>query len=161
MAYASLLPFDDFTNREWHEYISNIEDTITFCQLLGLIAVTPRSPCGKDHHNWYLSATKRYQDNDNWRCRTYRSNRSIRDEIFFLQSKVTRQQILDLMFYWSQSLDSHEYLYGHCRFTSESTIVNWKSITPEIYILSFLRFSCTIARPDHVVEIDESDWTKR
>ena len=72
-------------------------------------------------------------------------------------------QILDLMFYWSKSLDTHEYLRRHCYFTRESTIIDWKRATREICTLYFLKYPCVIhvGGPGHIVAIDESVWIKR
>ena len=46
-------------------------------------------------------------------------------------------------------------------FASESTIVDWKSMTRKICTLYFLKYPCIIGGPGHIVEIDESVWTKR
>ena len=80
---------------------------------------------------------------------------------FSFQSKLGLSQILDLIFYWSQSLDIHKYSRRYCHFASESTIADWKSMTPEICTLYCLKYLCVIGGLDHVVEIDESMWTKR
>ncbi|CAF1003930.1 unnamed protein product [Didymodactylos carnosus] len=82
---------------------------------------------------------KKYQ----WRCRAKgcRLTRSIRDGTFSSASRLSIQQLLDLMFYWSQGLDSHKHLRRHCNLASEHPGV--------------------IDGAGHVVEIDESSWTKR
>ena len=67
MVHSPLVLADDFTNRECNECIRTIEDTIAFYQLLGLIVIYPRSPCSKEHEDWYLGAAKRYQDKYCWR----------------------------------------------------------------------------------------------
>ena len=83
MAYSSLVPLDDFTNREWNACTRNIEDTIAFCQLLGLIAIHLRSPCSKEHEDWYLGAAERYQDEYFWDRRKSQANHSTRYVTYF------------------------------------------------------------------------------
>ena len=56
------------------------------------------------------------------------------------------------------SFDTREYLRHHCRFSSESSIVNWKGMTWEICTL---KYPCVIGGPSHIVAIDEGAWTKR
>ena len=65
------------------------------------------------------------------------------------------------MCFWSQELDSHSFLRRHCKFVSESTIVDWKNFVRDICGEYFLRHPAIIGGVGHIVEIDESAWTKR
>ncbi|CAF0849611.1 unnamed protein product [Didymodactylos carnosus] len=87
---------------------------------MGLIPYCPSQPCSNGHHNWYMSKYSRAQDKYQWRCRSKgcKLTRSIRDGTFFSNSKLTIQQILDLIYYWSQGEDTHEHLRRHCNFSS-------------------------------------------
>ncbi|CAF1345785.1 unnamed protein product [Rotaria sordida] len=110
MAYAPLPALDDLSNREWNELTSNLEKTINLCQQLGLLHVYPTKPCSKMHNNWYLGACSTALDECKRRCRTCKSSRSLRKDTFFEDSRLTLQQILDLMMYWCQGLDSHKFI---------------------------------------------------
>ena len=96
-----------------------------------------------------------------WCCSKRKNTKSIRHGTFFTNSKRSIRQILDLMYFWSQKLDSHHFLRRHCRFASESTIVDWKNFMRDVCGESFLRHPQVIGGVRHVVEIDESAWTKR
>ncbi len=85
----------------------------------------------------------------------------------------------------SQELDSHSFLCRHFKFASEqspsgprfldrdlhrsspadstsgSTIVDWKNFVREIYGEYFSTQPAVIEGIGHIVEIDESAWTKR
>ncbi|CAF3729211.1 unnamed protein product [Rotaria socialis] len=161
MAFTPLLPFDSFTDREWVEHTNTTEKIIEFCQNIGLIPISPTTPYAKQHNNWYMGACARSRDKYLWRCRTCKSTRSIRDGTFFSKSKLELRQVIDLLFYWSQCNDSHEHLRRHCKFASESTIVDWKNFMRDICATYFLLHPPTIGGVGHIVEIDESSWTKR
>ena len=96
-----------------------------------------------------------------WRCATCKSTKTIRHSTFFSNSKLEIRQILHLMCFWSQELDSHSFLRRHCKFVSESTIVDWKNFVRDICGEYFLRHPAVIGGVGHIVEIDESGWTKR
>ncbi len=110
MAYSPIPPLDDLTIREWNELTSTIKKTINFCQSIGLLHVYPTERCRKKHNNWYLGACAKSADKWKWRCRTCKSSRSLRAKTFFSNSRLTLQQILDLMMYWCQGLNSHEFI---------------------------------------------------
>ncbi|CAF2044306.1 unnamed protein product [Rotaria magnacalcarata] len=144
MSFTPLLPFDSFTDREWVEHTNTIEKIIEFCQNIGLIPISPTNPCAKQRNNWYVGAYARS-----------------RDGTFFSKSKLELHQVVDLLFYWSQCNDSHEHLRRHCKFASESTIVDWKNFMRDICATYLLLHPPTIGGVGHIVEIDESSWTKR
>ncbi|CAF1283826.1 unnamed protein product, partial [Didymodactylos carnosus] len=135
----------------------------SFCRTLGLIPYSPSAPCTNGHHKWYMGKSSRAHDKYQSRCRAKgcKLTRSIRDGTFFSTSRLSIQQLLDLMFYWSQGLDSHKDLRRHCNLASESTIVDWKNFLRDICAEFFLRHPGVIGWIGHVVEIDESSWTKR
>ncbi|CAF1282430.1 unnamed protein product [Didymodactylos carnosus] len=163
MAHYPLPPVDDMTLREWNMCTSTLEDTISFCQSVKLIPYRPTAPCSNGHNNWYMGKCSKIIDGYHWRCRVKecRLTRSIRDGTFFANSKLEIQQVLDLMFYWSQGIDTHDFLRRHCKFASESTIVDWKNFLRDTCAEHFLRHPGVIGGVGHVVEIDESAWTKR
>ncbi|CAF1437631.1 unnamed protein product [Didymodactylos carnosus] len=74
----------------------------------------------------YGTIKSRANDKYKWRCREKgcKLTRSIRDVTFFSGSKLEIQHVLDLMFYWSQGVDIHDFLRRHCKFASESTIAS-------------------------------------
>jgi hypothetical protein len=67
MAYSSLPPVDDLTNREWMKLTDGQENMIKFRQLVGLLPITLNEPCGTGH--------------------TCKSTRSLSDNTFFSYSK--------------------------------------------------------------------------
>ena len=110
MAYSPLPSFDDLTVREWNKLTDDTAKIIDLCQRIGLLHVYPTEPCPKLHNNWYLGSCSKSIDKCKWRCRACKSSRSIRKDTFFSQSRLTLQQILDLMMYWCQGLDSHKFI---------------------------------------------------
>ena len=96
-----------------------------------------------------------------WRCRTCKCSRSLRGDTLFSQSRLTLQQIMDLMMYWSQGLDSHKFIKGNINILSDKTVVDWKNFMRNLCVEYFVRRSTIIGGVDHVVEIDESAWIKR
>ena len=56
---------------------------------------------------------------------------------------------------------THSFPRRHCKFASESTIVDWENFVRDICRENFLRHPVAIGGVGHVVEIDESAWTKR
>ena len=96
-----------------------------------------------------------------WRRATCKSTKSIRHSTFFSNSKLEIGQILDFVYFWSQGLDSHSFLRRHCKFASESTIVDWKKFVRDICGEYFLRHPAVIGGVGHIVEIDGSVWSKR
>ena len=121
-AFLSCLDKIDF--REWCELTSDSKKCIDFCQRVGLIGYTLNEPCTQEHNNWKLRTSTRMKVRWIWRCGKCKSTRTIRHGTFFSNSKLSVRQILDLMFFWSQELDSHPFLRRHCKFASEFTIVD-------------------------------------
>ncbi|CAF1947948.1 unnamed protein product [Rotaria magnacalcarata] len=79
----------------------------------------------------------------------------------FSTSKLAIRQVLDLTYFWAQQIDYHAFLRRPCKFGSESTIVDWKNFARDLCDERFLRHPVVIGGPGHIVEIDESAWTKR
>ena len=65
------------------------------------------------------------------------------------------------MMYWSQGLDSHKFIKRNINILSDKTIVDWKNFICDLCVGYFIRHRTIIGGVDHVVEIDESAWTKR
>lgn len=156
-----LSTLDQLNFREWSEITTDMKKCIDFCQRVGLIGYTLTDGCAKDHKNWKLGTSSRMADGWVWRCSKCKSTRSIRHGTFFANSKLSIRQILDLMYFWSQKLDSHSFLRRHCDFASESTIVDWKNFVRDICAEYFIKHPQIIGGVGHIVEIDESAWTKR
>lgn len=156
-----LSPLDELSIREWVELTTGQEKLIKFCQELGLLTCAPKEPCTSGHSNWKLAPYSRSLDEFAWRCITCRSTRTIRDGTFFSNSKLTLRQVMDLMFYWSQGLDSHVFINRHCGIKGDATIVDWKNFMRDVCVEYCLKHPATIGGVGHVVEIDESAWTKR
>ncbi|UJR19732.1 hypothetical protein I4U23_022866 [Adineta vaga] len=95
MAYSPVPALDDLSVREWNNLTDNLEQIINFCQRVGLLHTYPIELCPKLHNNWYLGSCSKSIDKCKWRCR---------------HSKLKLQQILDLMMYWCQRLDSHKFI---------------------------------------------------
>jgi hypothetical protein len=161
MAYSPLPPLDDLTNREWMKLTDGQENMIKFCQLVGLLPVTLNEPCGKGHTNWYLGSCSRAVNQYTWRCHTCKSTRSLRDNTFFSYSKLKLEQVVDLMYYWSQGLDSHVHLERHCNMKGDAIIVDWKNFLRDVCVEYCIKHTSMIGGVGHIVEIDESAWTKR
>lgn len=161
MSCFPIPPLDDFTMIEFFSHLTSIESTISFCQLLGLIPIHPKTPCAKDHDTWKLGTSSRATDKYVWRCQTCKSTRSIRSGTFFEQSQLELWQILTLMNFWAQGIDSHEIIERHCKISSPKTVVEWKKSLRELCGEYFLKHPCVIGGPGRIVEIDESAWTKR
>ena len=87
--------------------------------------------------------------------------KAIRDGTFFSNSKLNLEQIVDLMYYWSQDVDSHVFLERHCQLKSDTTIVDWKNFMRDICVEYRIKHPSNIGGVGHIVEIDESAWTKR
>ncbi|CAF1582719.1 unnamed protein product, partial [Didymodactylos carnosus] len=151
------------TLRDWYQFTDSFENTVSCCQALGLIPFKPSEPCNNGHNNWCIGTCGRAIDGCRWICkeRSCRLTRSIRDGTFFSGSKLEMSQILDLMLFWSQGVDSHKFLRRHCGFASNSTIVDWKNFLCDVCAEHFLRNPAVIGGVGHIVEIDESSWTKR
>lgn len=162
MALSSSLPsLDDISNREWVELTTGQEKLIKFCQTLGLLPSIMKEPCSQGHTTWKIGVNSRACDQFSWRCITCRSTRTLRDNTFFSHSKLTLQQVMDLMYYWSQGLDSHIHTARHCGITGDATIVDWKNFIRDICVEHCLKYPAMIGGVGHIVEIDESAWGKR
>ncbi|CAF4032329.1 unnamed protein product [Rotaria sordida] len=61
----------------------------------------------------------------------------------------------------NQSLDSHKFIRKNVRILDSATIVDWKNFMHDLCGEYFIRLPATIGVVNHVVEIDESVWTKR
>ena len=161
MAFSPLPPLDDLTVREWSELTSTTGKCVEFCQRIGLLHVSPKETCTQGHNNWYLGSSSRSLDKCQWRCRSCKSTRTLRDGTFFSHSRLELQQILDLMLYWSQGVDSQKFIRRNCKILSSATIVDWRNFMRDLCSEYFIRNPATIGGTGHVVEIDESAWTKR
>ena len=64
------------------------------------------------------------------------------------------------MMYWSQGLDSHKFIKRNINILSDKTIVDWKNFIRDLCVGYYIRHPTIIGGVDHVVEIDESAWTK-
>jgi len=103
-----------------------------------------------------------------WRCmnRACRRKHSIRIGSFFERSHLELWQILGLTYVWatragssrglSQNIIMHELNIGSC-----STVVDWLQFCRLIPVTFFLLNPTQIGGAGHVVEIDESLFTKR
>ncbi|CAF1527545.1 unnamed protein product, partial [Rotaria sp. Silwood1] len=159
---CSPLPaLDDLTIHEWHNLTSTTDQCIEFCQHVSLLHVHPTKPCKKMHNNWYLGSSLTSNDQCKWRCSTCKYSRSLRDATFFSKNRLTIQQILDLIFYWSQGLDSYKFIRKNVQILGYATIVDWKNFMHDLCGECFIRLPAIIDVVNHVVEIDESAWTKR
>lgn len=161
MAYSPLPALEDLTNREWVRLTDSYENMVQFCQLVGLLPTALNESCSKGHQNWYLDSNDRSNDKYSWRCRTCKSTRTIREGTFFSNSKLELEQVVDLMYYWSQCLDSHIHLERHCQMKGAATIVDWKNFILDICVDTCIKSSSKIDGVGHIVEIDESAWSKR
>ncbi|CAF0914041.1 unnamed protein product [Didymodactylos carnosus] len=128
--------------------------------------MTPQTGCDRSRYrspNGQCNNLKIPSMEYQWCCRekNCKLTRSIRDGTFFSNSKLEIQQILDLMYFWAHSLDTHHVLHRQCGLGSEWTIVDWKNFLRDICAEYFLRHPAMIGGVGHVVEIDESSWTKR
>ena len=65
------------------------------------------------------------------------------------------------MMYWCQRMDSHEFIRRNIRISSDTSIVDWKNFLRDLCLEHFVRHPVAIGGVNHVVEIDESAWTKR
>jgi hypothetical protein len=161
MAYSPLPPLDNLSNREWVDLTGTQENLIKFCQTVGLLPSSMNEPCSQGHDAWQISRNSRACDQYSWRCKICRSTRTLREKTFFSHSKLKLEQLVDLMYYWSQGLDSHIYLTRHCGITSDTTIVDWKNFIRDICVEHCIKHPAKIGGDNHIVEIDESAWTKR
>ena len=91
-----------------------MENMIRFCQLVGLLPETLNELSSKGQANWYLGVNIKVIDEYELRCWTHKGTKTIRGGTFSWNSKLNLKQILDLMYYWSQDLDSHIFLERHC-----------------------------------------------
>ena len=113
-----LTTLDTLDFHDWADLTSDIHKCIDFCQRVGLIGYTLNEQCPQGHQKWKLGASSRMNDDYVWRCKSCRTTRSIRHGTFFAGSKLDIRQILDLMYLWSQKLDSHDILKRHCKMAS-------------------------------------------
>ena len=156
-----LSTLDEIDFHEQCDLTSDPQKCTDFCQRGGLIGYTPNEPCAQGHQNWKLGASSRMNDDYVWRCSKCRCTRTTRHGTFFAKSKLTIREILDLMYFWSQKLDSHDNLRRHCGMAGEGTIVDWKNFVRDICCDYFLKHPLQIGGVGHIVEIDEFAWTKR
>ncbi|CAF1602754.1 unnamed protein product, partial [Didymodactylos carnosus] len=116
MSIFPIAPVDNMTMLEFFDCKRTVSDTIVFCQNLGLLPLgTPKVECPNRHIDWYLGVFSDVIDGYVWRCKICKARRSIRDDTFFSGSHLTLSQMLDLIFYWSQKIDSVEFLHRHCK----------------------------------------------
>ncbi|CAF4334028.1 unnamed protein product [Rotaria sp. Silwood2] len=113
MDIALLQSLDNLDFREWCELTSSTKKCIDFCQNVGLIGFTLNEPCAQGHNNWKLGSSARASDEYVWRCGKCKSTRTLRQGTFFFNSKLSLRQVLDLMYFWSQQIDSHTFLRRH------------------------------------------------
>ena len=81
--------------------------------------------------------------------------------VLFGQSRLALQQILDLMMYWTQDLDSQKFIKRNLNVLRDATIVDWENFMRDLCVEYFIRYPVVIGIVEHVVENDESSWTKR
>ncbi|CAF1624079.1 unnamed protein product [Rotaria magnacalcarata] len=65
------------------------------------------------------------------------------------------------MMFWSQGLDSHKFLKRNVNILGDATIVDWKNFKRDLCVEYFIQHPTIIGGIGHIVEIDESAWTKR
>jgi hypothetical protein len=100
----------------------------------------------------FFRATDKYV----WRCRICKSTRSLRENTFFSNSKLELQQLVDLIFYWSQGLDAHLFFRRHVQVEAKNTIADWKNFLRDICVDYVVNYPSMIGGDGHVVEIDQS-----
>ena len=153
MAYSLLPSVDNLSVREWNELRSANEKLIDFCPRIGLLHVCPTELYPRNHNNWYLADCASSNDNWKWRCRTCKSSRSVCDSTLFSQSHLTLQQIMNLMMYWSQGLDSHKFVERNVNILSDKTIVDWINFIRDLYVGYFIDHPTIMSDVDHVMEV--------
>jgi hypothetical protein len=79
----------------------------------------------------------------------------LRDNTSFSYSKLGLEQVVDLMYYWSQDLDSHIHLKLHCKIKGDATIVDWKNLCG-MCVNYCIKHPSMIGGVGHIIEIDES-----
>ena len=126
-------------------------------------------PCG---HTMICKKTKDTKDEEVWRCRrahtVVKNNMNysmkdvkltIRHESWLVDSKLHLQQILELVYLWSQSFSVDEIV--HELQISNKTVIEWVHFFRECCFTTMMESSEKIGGNGIEIEVDESKFGKR
>ena len=124
---------------------------------IGLLNFPPKCECGGI---FLLSSRSGVVDNVMWRCTTCHSyGCSLRNNSFCSNSKLTLQQIILIIYYWTTDVCITS-AFVHLDISQQS-LVDWYNFCREVCSKKLLSIDCRLGGPGYTISIDESVITKR
>ena len=146
--------------------LDNRQECIRWCRQCGLLATQMVCPTCNRHCR--EQALDHAVDGVTWRCpiEVCKKRISIRHGSFFEKSQLQLWQILGLTYLWCRSAEKsgkvsvadaqHELQIG-----SEHSIVHWNQYCRDIAVSHFINNPVQIGESGHIVEIDESLFSRK
>ena len=147
-------------------FMDDRQECIRWCPKYGLLAMQMVCPTCRRYCR--EQALDRAVDGVTWRCpvKTCKKRFSIRRGSFFEKSHLQLWQLLGLTYLWCRSAGksrgvSVEDAQHELQIGSEHSIVDWNQYCRDIAVSHFLNNPVQIGGPGHIVEIDESLFSRR
>ncbi|KCZ81666.1 hypothetical protein H312_00844, partial [Anncaliia algerae PRA339] len=102
-----------------------------------------------------------YKKTFRWKCTRCSKAVSIFEKTIFFNTKMELPQLLDLIYFWSRDLTQTKVKH-ELELNSQKSICDWyKKLQKLSYVIMRDELNDKIGGPGHVVEIDESKFSKR
>ncbi|KCZ82132.1 hypothetical protein H312_00409, partial [Anncaliia algerae PRA339] len=147
----------NITHRELVGKTVNLAETIKWLQEIEVIPVLKNCIKCLGGHMRLIE----YKNTFRWKCKACSTAPSIFKDTIFFNNKLDLARLLDLAYYWSQDLNQQKVMH-ELKFSGHKTISKWYNKLQKLsYIILKENSRGRIGGPGHVIEIDESKFSKR
>lgn len=147
----------EISHRELVLKTNTILSTIQWFQELEIIPLS--KSCSKCAYQ--KMRLTQYKNTFRWKCTRCSSAISIFEGTLFFNSNIKINKLVDLIYFWSQDY-SHAKVKKEIECNSQTTVCEWfKKLQKLSYVILRGESRSLIGGVGHIVEIDESKFTKR
>lgn len=147
----------NITHRQLVENTASTEKSVLWLQDLGVIPREIYCSYCIDHKMTLITYKKTFR----WKCNKCYGAISIFENTIFFNSKLSLPVLLDIVYFWCRDLTQAK-LKVEIETNTSMTVFRWyQKLQKLAYVIMKEESSLQIGGPGHVVEIDESKFSKR